>query len=144
MEVDQVKQVAARFIEEVWNQQQYDRLGEYLHPDYVDHSLPAALPPDRIGLVKWIQATSQSFSHQTLIEDQVTEGYKTILKVKMVMTHIGVWRGVDPTGAQVSTGGYRFYRLQDGKIIEHWAEINGTVLESQLKQQASEGCKVPE
>lgn len=144
MEVDQVKQVATRFIEEVWNQQQYEKLSEYLHPDYVDHSLPTALSADRIGLLTWIQATSQSFSHQTLIEDQITEGNKTILKVKMVMTHIGLWRGIDPTGAQVSTGGYRFYRFQDGKIIEHWAEINGTVLESQLKQRAVEGCKVPE
>ncbi|GAB4020401.1 ester cyclase [Spirosoma koreense] len=144
MDVNQVKQVTTRFIEDVWNQQRYDKLGEYLHPDYVDHSLPAALSADGIGLMKWIQATSQSFSHQTLIEDQITEGNKTILKVKLIMTHIGAWRGIGPTGAQVTTSGYRFYRLQDGKIIEHWAEINGTLLESQLKQQAADECKVPD
>lgn len=142
METAQTRQVTADFINEVWNQQQYDKLDQYLHPDYVDHSLPAALPPDRTGLLKWIQATSQSFQHQTVVEDQVTEADKTILKIKMVMTHIGPWRGIDATGAQVSTEGYRFYRLADGKIIEHWAEINGTSLENQLKQQVAAGRTV--
>lgn len=144
MEVDQIKRVVNNFIEEIWNQQRYDKLDDYLHPEYIDHSLPTPLSPDRTGLREWIQATSLSFSHRTLIEDQVSEGNKIILKIKMLMTHIGAWRGIDPVGAQVSTGGYRFYRLQEGKIIEHWAEINGTVLESQLKQQSVEGCKIPE
>ena len=144
MDLDQIKQVTTSFIEEVWNQQHYDKLDDYLHPEYVDHSLPTGLPIDQTGLLKWIQATSESFSHRTLIEDQVTEDDKTILKVKMMMTHIGPWRGIAPTGAQVSTSGYRFYRVKEGRIIEHWAEINGTVLENQLRQQAVTGCKLPE
>ncbi|QDK81867.1 ester cyclase [Spirosoma sp. KCTC 42546] len=144
MDITQTKQLAINFIEEIWNQQQYAKLDDYLHPDYVDHSLPTPLAPNRTGLLKWIQATSQSFSHQTVIEDQVTEGDKTILKVKLLMTHIGLWRGIEATRAQVSTTGYRFYRLADDKIIEHWAAIDGTVLEAQLKHKASEGCKIPE
>ncbi|QHW01397.1 hypothetical protein GJR95_20875 [Spirosoma endbachense] len=144
MDLNQVKQLALNFIEEVWNHQQYDKLDDYLHHDYVDHSLPTALPADRVGLLKWLQATSQSFEHQTLIEDQVTEGNKTILKVKMMMTHIGLWRGIEATGAQVSTTGYRFYRIADGKIIEHWAAIDGNVLETQLKQKVNKGCQIPE
>lgn len=144
MDINQTKQLVNNFIGEIWNHQQYDNLDDYLHPDYVDHSLPTTLTPDRTGLLKWIQATSHSFFHQTVIEDQVTEGDKTILKVKMVMTHIGLWRGIEATRAQVSTTGYRFYRLADNKIIEHWAAIDGTLLEVQLKQKASEGCKIPE
>ncbi|GAB3976278.1 ester cyclase [Spirosoma terrae] len=144
MDINQINQVAIRFIEEVWNQQRFDKLDDYLHTAYVDHSLPTVLSPDRLGLVRWIQATSQSFVHRTSVEDQVSEGNKTILKVKMSMTHIGSWRGIDPTGAQVMTEGYRFYRFQDGKIIEHWAEINGSQLESQLKQLGLTGCKMPD
>ncbi len=72
----QTKQLIADFIEDIWNQQQYDKLGLYLHPDYVDHSLPAALSPDSTGLLNWIRATSQSLVHQTLIDDQVTEAVR--------------------------------------------------------------------
>ena len=144
MDINQTRQFIADFIETIWNQQRFDQLDTYLHLDYIDHSLPAALLPNRIGLVRWIQATSQSFSHQTLIDDQVTEANKTILKIKMVMTHIGEWRGIEATGAQVSTTGYRFYQLADGKIIAHWAAIDGIGLESSLKQQAISRCKMPE
>lgn len=140
----QTKQLIADFIEDIWNQQQYDKLTLYLHPDYVDHSLPAALSPDSTGLLNWIQATSQSFVHQTLIDDQVTEASKTILKITMQMRHVGVWRGIEATDAQVSTTVYRFYRIADDKIIEHWAMIDGAGLEAQLKQPANQGCKVPE
>ena len=132
MNTDQTRKFITDFIEEVWNQQQTDKLGEYLHPAYIDHSLPAFLTPDHLGLIKWIQALSRSFSHRTTIEDQVTEEDKSIIKIKMRMIHIGEWRGIQPQGAEVSTGGYRFYRLEDGKIVEHWAEINGTALEGQL------------
>ncbi|MVM41150.1 hypothetical protein GO730_31390 [Spirosoma sp. HMF3257] len=144
MDVQQIKQLVANFIEDIWNQRQYEKLELYLHPDYVDHSLPTTLSPNGLGLIKWIQATSQSFLHTTHIEDQVTEAGKTILKIKMRMTHVGIWRGIDATGAQVTTTGYRFYRVADGKIIEHWAAIDGTILENQLKQQINQGCKLPE
>lgn len=144
MDKNQTRQFTTDLIEAVWNQQQFDKLDAYLHPDYIDHSLPAVLTPDRTGLQKWIEATSQSFQHQTIIDDQVTEANKTMLKIKMVMTHIGEWRGIDSTGAQVSTVGYRFYRLAEGKIIEHWAAIDGNLLETQLKQHAPAGYKVSE
>jgi predicted SnoaL-like aldol condensation-catalyzing enzyme len=144
VERDHTRQLIANFIEDIWNQQQLNKIERYLHPDYMDHSLPAPLTPDRAGLSKWIQATNQSFSHRTLIEDQVTEGNKSIIKIKMMMTHIGTWRGIEPTGAQVSTVGYRFYRLMDNKIVEHWAEINGNMLESQLMHQGGVGCGIPQ
>ncbi|SFF02512.1 ester cyclase [Spirosoma endophyticum] len=143
MSIHQTKQLVADFIEAIWNQQQFEKLDLYLHPDYVDHSLPIALSPDGKGLQNWIQATSQSFLHQTFIDDQVTEASKTILKITMQMTHVGIWRGIKPTGAQVSTMGYRFYRVADGKIIDHWAAIDGTAVENQLKHQAGSGCKIP-
>ncbi|WP_420151244.1 ester cyclase [Spirosoma sp.] len=143
MDVNQARQFIVDFIEVIWNQQQFDQLNTYLHPNYIDHSLPTALPADRFGLVQWIQATSRSFSHRTIIEDQVTEINKTILKVNMEMIHVGEWRGIEATGAQVSTGGYRCYRLMDEKIIGHWAMIDGTGLEDSLRQQAPVGCKIP-
>ncbi|QIP13763.1 ester cyclase [Spirosoma aureum] len=144
MDSHQIKQLVANFIEAIWNQQQYEKLDLYLHPAYVDHSLPSMLSPNGSGLINWIQATSQSFLHQTFIDDQVTEASKTILKITMQMTHVGTWRDIEPTGAEVSTTGYRFYRVADGKIIEHWAAIDGTTLENQLKQQINQGCKLPE
>src|SRR5688572_16070460 len=103
------KIVIAQFIEQIWNQRQWDRLDDFIHPHYKDHSLPKALTADKEGLKQWIIATSSSFEHTTFIEDQVSERDKTVIKIKMLMKHIGRWRDIPPTGSEVSTTGYRFY-----------------------------------
>jgi predicted ester cyclase len=132
---------AANFINQIWNNQEFEKLGEFLHPAFQDHSLPSAFPKNQDGLRKWITATSSSFEHKTIIEDQVTEGDKSIIKLSMELKHVGAWRGIEPTGMEVTTTGYRFFRFRDGKIIEHNALINGEAIETQLKQLAP-ACKV--
>ncbi|SFE44052.1 Predicted ester cyclase [Chitinophaga sp. CF118] len=129
-----------QFIDEIWNQQRFDRLPHFLHPDFTDHSLPSHLPPNATGLQAWISAVGQSFQHQTIIEDQVTEGDKSILKVRLALVHSGVWRDIAPTGVNVSAIGYRSFRITEDKIIEHWALIDGNTIENQLKDTVS-GCK---
>lgn len=63
----------------------------------------------------------------------MTEGSKCVLRIKMQMKHIGAWRGIPATGMEVSTSGYRMFRVQDGKIIEHWALVDGSAVERQLR-----------
>jgi predicted ester cyclase len=136
-------QIVSEFIEQIWNQRNFDRLAEFMHPDFKDYSLPAALPANTEGMKQWILNTGMSFEHHTIIEDQVTEGNKSIVKIKMIMKHIGRWRDFDATGIEVTTAGYRFYILQDGKIIEHRALIDGQAIENQLLH-VSRGCKIAE
>ena len=143
-DLSSVRSLTAAFIDVVWNQQQLDQLDNYLHPDFVDHSLAAGLPPDRTGLQQWIQATSRAFHHQTHIEDHVTEGAKSVLRITMELTHIGEWRGIAATGRLVRTTGYRLFRVAEGKIIEHWAAIDGTQLESALRALPTPGCTAPQ
>jgi predicted ester cyclase len=133
--------LAQDFINIGWNQGQLAALAQFLHPDFVDYSLPPALPANAEGLRQWVQDTSASFEHHTTIEEQVTEGEKTMLKIRMQLRHVGPWRGIAPAGAEVSTVGYRFLQLQDGKIIGHWALIDGNAIENQLRQ-TSQGCKI--
>jgi len=129
------------FIEQVWNNSAFETLDFFLHPDFIDHSLPPVLSADQDGTKKWIINTGLSFAHNTVIEDQVTEGDKSMVKIKMNLKHTGAWRGIEPTGVNLQTSGYRCFRFQNGKIIEHWALIDGQSIENQLKE-ASHGCKI--
>ncbi|MDB5013316.1 MAG: ester cyclase [Daejeonella sp.] len=129
------------FIEQVWNQQNFELVDEFLHPNFTDNSLPPSFTPDKQGLENWIKATSSSFAHKTIIEDQVTEGEKSIIKIRMEMKHIGTWRNIEATGVEVVTNGYRFYKISDGKIIEHSALIDGQTIENKLTN-AFKGCKI--
>jgi predicted ester cyclase len=128
--METTNKLVAQFMDEIWNQQLFERLPQFLHPDFKDHSLPPGVP----GVQAWISSLSQSFTHHTIIEEQVTEGYKSILKLRLSLVHIGTWRDIPATGASVSTVGYRTFRVADGRIIEHWALMDGNAIETQLKQ----------
>jgi predicted SnoaL-like aldol condensation-catalyzing enzyme len=135
------KQIVTNFIEEIWNQNQFDTIDNYIHPAFTDHSLPPVLPPNKDGLKRWILGTSKAFEHRTIIEEMVSEENKVMVKIKMLLKHIGIWRDIEPTGATVFAVGYRFLKLADNKITEHWALIDGNAIENQLKD-VSQGCKI--
>ena len=130
-----------KFIEQIWNKRSFEMLDDFLHPEFKDHSLLPVLSPDKEGLKKWIIATGISFEHETIIEEQVTEGDQIMLRIKMKLKHIGVWRGIEPTGIELYTTGYRHFKIKDDRIIEHWALVDGETIQNQLKE-ASHGCKI--
>ena len=78
---------------------------------------------------------------QTDILDQVTEGDKTVLRIRMKLKHTGTWRGIEPTGIELDTMGYRQFKVKDGKIIEHRALIDGETIENKLRDTAH-SCEV--
>lgn len=133
--------LTARFIEQIWNNNSFDRLHEFLHPDFIDHSLPPSFPPNAEGLQKWVSATSVSFQHKTIIEEQVTENNTSIIKIRMELKHTGTWRDLEATGIELSTAGYRCFKYKNGLIIAHWALIDGQAIENQISH-AAKGCKI--
>lgn len=133
------RQIVADFIEEVWNKQRLEKVEEFLHPDFRDYSLPLSFAPDRTGLVAWVAATSSAFEHRTTIEEQITEGDKSVVRITMTLKHIGLWREIPATGITATAPGYRLFRLADGKIVEHRGAIDGAAIESQLRGDAH-GC----
>jgi predicted ester cyclase len=128
------------FIATIWNKRDYAQLNDFLHPDFQDHSLPPSFPADKDGLRKWIDSTGASFEHTTIIEDLVTENDRSIARIRMMLKHIGNWRGIAATGIDLSTTGYRQFNFRDGRIVAHRALIDGQTIEHLLKG-ASQGCK---
>lgn len=137
------KSIVTNFIEEIWNQNQFEKIDNYISTGFIDHSLPPAFPANKEGMILWIIGTGKSFEHKTIIEDLVCEGNKVMLKMRMQLKHTGVWRGIEPTLLEISTVGYRYYKIADGKISEHWSLLDGNSIENQLKE-CQHGCKIQE
>ncbi len=125
-------EIIINFIEQIWNGGHFDRLDNFLHTDFKDYSLPQGFPADKNGLIKWLTATGNAFKHYTVIEEVIASGEKCVLRITMQMKHIGVWRGIEATGAEVHARGYRQFLLCGDKIIEHRALIDGQEIERQL------------
>ncbi len=129
------------FIEQIWNKKSFEKIDMFLHPVFKDYSLPLTLPTGKEGTIKWIINTGLSFENKTVIEDQVTEGNKSIIKIRMELKHVGVWRNIETTGIIMNTTGYRHFIFKEEKIIGHWALIDGQAIENQLKQ-THRGCVI--
>jgi predicted SnoaL-like aldol condensation-catalyzing enzyme len=130
------------FIEDFWNGRQFHKAGDYFHAGYRDHSVPPNFPAGPAGTIRWIEAMGESFIHRTQIEEVITEAGTVVLRVRLHLKHTGPWRGIEATGAEVSTTGFRVFRVEAGKIAGHLALIDGESLEKQLKG-LTKGCALP-
>lgn len=129
------------FISQVWNNRDFAKVEQFLHPLYHDHSLLPKVKPDLEGTILWIKATGQAFEHETEVVDLVAENDTVMVRIKMNLKHVGAWRGIEPTGMMLETNGFRQFRIEDGKIIEHWALVDGETIQNQLDH-AARGCEV--
>ncbi|NLR61623.1 ester cyclase [Chitinophaga polysaccharea] len=132
MTIEEQKAFIDSFISIIWNQGDISRLDEFLHPEFTDHSLAPSLPSGIGGLKQWITMTHTAFHPTTIIEEQVAEPGKAMIRVTLQMKHIGTWRDIPATGITVTTKGYRCFHLKDNRIIAHWALIDGNTLEKKL------------
>jgi predicted ester cyclase len=55
------------------------------------------------------------------IEDEISEGDKVVARVTMRGHHVGEFLGKQPTGKEFATKQIHIYRIEDGKVIEHWS-----------------------
>lgn len=132
MTTQQTAEIVRNFIEQAWNGPRPAAVREFLAENFVDHDNRTGLN-DVEGMEKWIAQTSQTFDHHTTIEDQLTEGDRSFIRLTFKVVQKAEFRGVLAPGKAAETNGYRVFRVEDGKIVEHWGFINGDRLVEQLK-----------
>jgi steroid delta-isomerase-like uncharacterized protein len=133
MSPDDNKAVIRAYVETIFNQRQVDRAGELVASDYVDH---AALPGQAPGLEgvtqKWAMYLAGIPDLRVTIEELVAEGDKVAVRRSYAGTHRGELLGIPATGKQVRIGGISIFRLAEGKIAEHWEQLDRLALMQQL------------
>jgi predicted ester cyclase len=67
-----------------------------------------------------------------VIEDVVAEGDKVMTRLSAYGTQTGELFGIPPTGKQISMTGIAIHRISNGKIVEHWSELDNLGLMQQL------------
>jgi steroid delta-isomerase-like uncharacterized protein len=126
MSEEQNRELVRRLNEEFHNQDRiHEVIAERFAPDFVNHSAPPGLPPNREGNEMFSTAFRQAFpDYQVTIHDVIVEGDKVVTRKTFSGTHRAEWMGVPATGRQISFGGIDIVRIADGKVVEHWGEFN--------------------
>ena len=134
MSADENKAVVRR-VEEAWNAGDLDALDAQFAPDFVSHAGVPGMPPG-LGTAKQVhQMSQQAFpDRRTTIEDVVAEGDKVAVRVRMTGTNRGglPWFNIPANEKPVDVQWISVYRLANGKIAEHWAQMDVMGLMQQL------------
>ena len=105
-------------------------------PGYVAHVPAATGPLDLEILEAWRQFTAtfvEAFPDLRLtVEDIVAEGDMGAARVAFRGTHRGEFQGIPPTGKEVAFSSIEIDRMVDGKVAEHWFEMDLLGLMGQL------------
>src|SRR5215204_6064963 len=129
------KAVIRRWIE-AYNERDLEAEADVLAPGYVAHVPAAPGPLGLEGLEAWRQFTApftQAFPDLRLtIQDIAAEGDTVAARVAFHGTHRGEFQGIPPSGKEVSFSSIEVNRVVDGKVEEHWVEINLLGLVQQL------------
>jgi predicted SnoaL-like aldol condensation-catalyzing enzyme len=122
MSAKENKALVRRFVDEVQSQGNVDAIYEFCSPEFVNHSAPPGLPPDREGIKQLTALFRAAFPDSYFtVEDMLAEGDKVATRKTFHGTHQGEFMGILPTGRQVSTGLIDIVRIADGRVVEHWS-----------------------
>ena len=122
-----------RFIEEFQTRHNLAAVDEYLSPDFVDHSTPPGLPPDREGVkMQFTMFFAALPDLHAIIHDQVADENKVVTRKTLRGTHKGDLMGIPPTGKTVDIEVIDILAVKEGKITDHWNLVDQLSLLKQL------------
>jgi len=125
---DANKDLVRRHFEELFNRQNFDASDEIMADAYVEHALapfgdrePGLVngPQHIRATVEWLRA--QFPDGRMTVEAIVSEGDMVVARVLGEGTNTGKLNGVmPPTGKRFSSRQSHWYRVENGKLAEHW------------------------
>ena len=132
MTIEDNKQIVRRY-QEAGNANNLDAWDALVAPDLVSHNAAPGLPPGLEGGKMAHRATLAAFPDVHYhVEDVIAEGDRVVQRFTLHCTHKGEFMGLPPTGREITLTGISIFRLQGGKIVEHWAVQDGLALMIQL------------
>jgi len=117
-----------RFYEEIFTLGHLDAADELVAADFVEH-IPSPLPAQPTQgpkAVKWFASMYRTAfpDLHVSIEDLMAIDDKIVTRVTWHGTHKGQLLGTDPTDKHVDIAGIDISRVAEGKLVEHWGEID--------------------
>ena len=132
MSLENNKLIVRKYIEEVINTGNIDKIENYISPDYTEIFEGKMYKLGIEGVKEHVKGVRNTYNglHLT-IEKQFAEGDWVISCITAEGIHSGEWMGIKPTGKKVTFTGVNLDKVINRKIVEHGgaANLSHTLLE---------------
>ena len=133
------KVFVTRFLEEVWNSRQPEKIGHYVAESCTRIS-PNGMVRGPAGYRQEYDAYITAFPDFHIKVDEMTcEGERVVARFTATGTHDGGLRDLAPTGKTVSFIGVALYHLGGGKIVEQYLTFDDFGLMRELRSASGAG-----
>ncbi len=127
--MSETNKATVRRYREIYNASQLDKLEEVLSPDLKPHATMPGVPWNGLESARQIHLMTKSIfpDLHTTTEDLIAEGDLVVERWTQTQTHTGgpfFIGNIPPSGKRITTTGISIYRIKDGKIVEHWADMD--------------------
>jgi predicted ester cyclase len=135
MSAEENKAIVRRYLEEAWNKKNVGIIDELMAPNYARYLPGQDAPLDREGQKQRISGFHTAMPDLAyFIEDLFAEGDKVTFRIKICGTHQGAFMGAAPTGKQLTVTAIDIAHLENGKIVDHWGQMDMLGLMRQIGQ----------
>lgn len=123
--------VLAAFAEDVFNRRDFSRLTEFMRTDYIQHN--SLVPQGSAGFHEFFAAwfaASPDFKHD--VKQLAVDGDRVWVYGTYSGTHVREWLGMPATGKSYRFDAVDIFRVENGKLAEHWDVLDIHTLFRQL------------
>ncbi|MEW5961844.1 MAG: ester cyclase [Chloroflexota bacterium] len=132
MSAEQYKTLVRRLFGEAVNKGDLSVVDELIGPGYVNHNFPAPAPGTE-GFKQVITMFRASFPDlYVTLHDVIVEGDKLSTRGSWRGTHQGEFMNIPATGKQVTVSYIDLWRMENGKLVENWVQMDILGLMQQL------------
>lgn len=124
-DLERNKSIVRRYIEEVVNTGNVDKLPAFISADYVEIYQNTMHPIGPEGAREHVLGVRSAFPDlEVTVEQQIGEGDWVVSRITVRGTHRGEWLGMAPTGKTLEFTGVNIDKVIDGRIVEHGGAAN--------------------
>ena len=133
------KRTIRRLYEEVVNEGRLELLDEIALADHHEHNPLPGQSDGAEGLKQRVSMVRGAFDPRFTIEHLLEDGDKVAIMWTNRGTHLAEWFGIPATGKTFAINGIDIFRLEGGRLAEHWDVVDVFGMLSQIGALATPG-----
>ncbi|MEA2509247.1 MAG: hypothetical protein QOG21_1329 [Actinomycetota bacterium] len=126
------QEIVRRFYEEVMGDGHISALDELATADYEEHDPLPGQGEGLSGLKARSSMLRDGLAPHFTVEDVIGQGDKLVVRWTNSGKHVGDFLGIPPTNKSFSIAGVDIFRLEEGKLAEHWHVVDQLSMLQQL------------
>ncbi|WP_415854657.1 ester cyclase [Sinomonas sp. G460-2] len=132
MSVETSRSLVGRLYEEVLNTRSLGAIDEIAVEDYIENDPMPGQGEGRSGLRNRVSMLVTALEPRFTVEDVIAEGDRVVVRWRNRGTHVEPFLGLPATGKSFEIAGIDIYRVEGGRLAEHWHVVDQLALLMQL------------